>query len=40
VLPRYGVSRLPLPAREPVQRYERARPGELLHVDTKKLGRF
>jgi transposase InsO family protein len=40
VLRRYGVSRLQLPAREPVQRYERERPGELLHVDIKKLGRF
>lgn len=32
-----------LPPREPpppVRRYERARPGELVHVDTKKLGRF
>ena len=40
VLRRHGVSRLRLPVREPVQRYERARPGELLHVDSKKLGRF
>lgn len=40
VLRRYGVARLRLPAREPVQRYERSRPGELLHVDIKKLGRF
>jgi transposase InsO family protein len=40
VLRRHGVSRLPLPAREPVQRYERSRPGELVHVDIKKLGRF
>ena len=40
VLRRYGVSRLQLPAREPVRHYERARPGELLHVDIKKLGRF
>jgi transposase InsO family protein len=40
VLRRYGVSRLQLPAREPIRRYERARPGELLHVDIKKLGRF
>jgi len=31
---------LRLPAREPVRRYERARPGEPLHVDIKKLGRF
>jgi transposase InsO family protein len=40
VLRRYGVSRLRLPAREPVARYERSRPGELIHVDIKKLGRF
>jgi transposase InsO family protein len=25
---------------EPVQRYERARPGELVHIDVKKLGRI
>jgi hypothetical protein len=40
VLRRHGCSRLPRPERDPVRRYERARPGELLHVDTKKLGRF
>jgi transposase len=40
VLRRWGCSRLPRPERHPVRRYERARPGELLHVDTKKLGRF
>lgn len=40
VLRRHGLSRLSLPAREPVQRYERSRPGELVHVDIKKLGRF
>jgi transposase InsO family protein len=40
VLRRHGCSRLPRPQRDPVIRYERARPGELLHVDTKKLGRF
>jgi len=40
VLRRAGVSRLPrAPRPEPV-RYERERPGELLHVDTKRLGRF
>ena len=41
VLRRYGVSRLPAarPA-GPIVRYERARPGELVHVDIKKLGRF
>ena len=40
VLRRFGCSRLPRPVREPRLRYERERPGELLHVDTKKLGRF
>jgi len=25
---------------EPAARYERSRPGELVHVDVKKLGRF
>jgi transposase InsO family protein len=40
VLRRWGCSRLPRPQRDPVIRYERARPGELIHVDTKKLGRF
>ncbi len=38
VLRRYGASRLPRPARGPVVRYER--PGELVHVDIKRLGRF
>jgi transposase InsO family protein len=40
VLRRHGVSRLQRPARGPVVRYERERPGELLHVDIKRLGRF
>jgi transposase InsO family protein len=40
VLRRLGRSRLPREPRLPVVRYERERPGELLHVDTKKLGRF
>ena len=40
VLRRAGCSRLPRPQRDRRVRYERARPGELLHVDTKKLGRF
>jgi transposase InsO family protein len=40
VLRRLGRSRLPRPARDPSVRYERATCGELLHVDTKKLGRF
>jgi transposase InsO family protein len=40
VLRRAGCSRLPRPGRERRVRYERERPGELLHVDSKKLGRF
>jgi transposase InsO family protein len=40
VLRRWGCSRLPRPVRDPIRRYERERPGELIHVDTKKLGRF
>ena len=37
---RLGHSRRPRVPRPPVVRYERAQPGELLHLDTKKLGRF
>ncbi|MEG1767748.1 MAG: IS481 family transposase [Comamonas sp.] len=38
---RLGLSRLPaLQLREPTVRYERERPGELLHLDTKRLGRI
>ena len=38
---RLGLSRLrDLAPAEPVRRYERARPGELIHLDIKKLGRF
>jgi transposase InsO family protein len=42
VLRRHGCSRLPRPdgAARCARRYERERPGELLHVDTKRLGRF
>jgi transposase InsO family protein len=41
VLARAGLSKLgDLDPEEPVVRYERARPGELLHIDTKKLGRI
>jgi transposase InsO family protein len=43
VLRRHGCSRLPRPdgvGARCARRYERERPGELLHVDTKKLGRF
>lgn len=40
-LTRLGLGRLPpLHAPPPVVRYERERPGELIHIDTKKLGRF
>ena len=40
VLRRAACSRLPRARRDRRVRYERERPGELLHVDTKKLGRF
>lgn len=41
VLARAGLSKLSdLQPREPVQRYEHEAPGELLHIDTKKLGRI
>ena len=41
ILRRYGCSRLaPRPPREAIVRYERERPGELVHVDVKKLGRI
>jgi transposase InsO family protein len=41
VLARAGLSKLSdLQPAEPVVRYEHAAPGELLHIDTKKLGRI
>jgi transposase InsO family protein len=41
VLKRLGLERLTrLAPKPPVVRYERERPGELLHLDIKKLGRF
>ena len=41
VLRRHGLGRLAaLDARPPVRRYQRERPGELVHIDTKKLGRI
>jgi transposase InsO family protein len=40
VLHRYGCSRLPRRPVESPRRYERSRPGELVHVDIKRLGRF
>ena len=41
VLKRHGLNKLKsLEPAEPVRRYERAHPGELLHIDIKKLGRI
>lgn len=41
VLRRAGLSKLSdLQPREPIQRYEHKEPGDLLHIDTKKLGRI
>jgi transposase InsO family protein len=43
VLVRHGVNRLSWldrPSGRVIRRYERSRPGELVHVDTKKLGRI
>jgi len=37
VLTRHGQARLPRPRRRPARRYEKSRPGELLHVDIKML---
>jgi transposase InsO family protein len=40
ILRRIGMGKLGRLGLEPAQRYERARPGELLHIDVKKLGRI
>ena len=41
VLARAGLSRLrDLAPNEPLMRYEHAQPGDLIHIDTKKLGRI
>src|SRR6267154_86460 len=41
VLKRAGLSRLKdIEPAEPVRRYERENPGEMIHIDIKKLGRF
>jgi transposase InsO family protein len=41
VLKRLGLNRLSaLEPAEPPRRYQRERPGELIHIDIKKLGRF
>jgi transposase InsO family protein len=40
ILTRCGLGRLGRLGLEPAQRYERSRPGELVHIDVKKLGRI
>ena len=41
VLKRIGLGKLSrLEPLEPIRRYEKARPGELIHIDVKKLGRI
>src|SRR3984885_2877522 len=40
ILTRIGMGKLGRLGLEPAQRYQRARPGELLHIDVKKLGRI
>jgi transposase InsO family protein len=37
VLEGHGLSQLPQPARPPCRRYEKSRPGELVHIDLKYL---
>jgi transposase InsO family protein len=41
ILRRLGLNRIAaLEPAEPIRRYEREKPGELIHIDIKKLGRF
>jgi transposase InsO family protein len=40
ILTRIGLGKLGRLGLDPAQRYERARPGELIHIDVKKLGRI
>jgi transposase InsO family protein/transposase len=40
ILKRIGMGKLGRLGLAPVERYERARPGELIHIDVKKLGRI
>ena len=40
ILTKIGMGRLGRLGLEPAERYERARPGELIHIDVKKLGRI
>jgi transposase InsO family protein len=40
ILQRIGMGKLGRMGLEPAERYERQRPGELIHIDVKKLGRI
>jgi transposase InsO family protein len=40
ILKRHGMGKLGRLGLEPARRYERERPGELIHIDVKKLGRI
>ena len=40
ILTRIGMGKLGRVGQEPAQRYARERPGELIHIDVKKLGRI
>jgi hypothetical protein len=40
ILKRIGMGKLGRLGLEPAERYERKRPGELIHIDVKKLGRI
>jgi transposase InsO family protein len=40
ILTRIGMGRLGRLGLEPAERYQRCRPGELIHIDVKKLGRI
>ena len=40
ILTRIGMGKLGRLGLEPARRYERARPGELVHIDVKKLDRI
>src|SRR5689334_7048642 len=40
ILTRIGMGNLGRPGLEPAVRYERSRPGELVQIDVKKLGRI
>jgi hypothetical protein len=40
ILTRIGLGKLGRIGLEPARRYQRERPGELVHIDVKKLGRI